>query len=73
MGGGDDDDGGGGGHGGHGGDDENGKNYDENNDWEKEKVGWTASRFYWHGDGDLMVVMNHNMMITMAKVWWEGS
>ena len=56
-----------------GGDDENGKNYDENNDWEKEKVGWTASRFYWHGDGDLMVVMNHNMMITMAKVWWEGS
>ena len=35
-------------------------------------MGWTASRFYWHGDGDLMVVMNHNMMITMAKVWWGG-
>ena len=35
-------------------------------------MGWTASRFYWHGDGDLMVVMNPIMMVTMAKVWWEG-
>ena len=55
------------------GDDENGNNMMRTMTGKRYTMGWIVSRFYWHGDGDLMVVMNHNMMVTMAKVWWEGS